>query len=323
LQVLRVQADKLAWSPDGTRIALGFYGKNNTGEVFQVWDAASGKQLSTFQDQPGAVCCLVWSPDGTRLATGGTYYSGGDPLRIWDAATGNKLLSLLSNSSSQFSDVLALTWLADGSRIVALIETGPAPTASNPTLSLTEEVRIWDAASGKLLSTSPTSIPGNNMAAWSPDGKEIAVGNDDGTIQVWGVTTGKRLLTYQGDTHAPLVLAWSPTGKAIASASGYPEVQVWDPATGTTFFHYHGHVGNVDALAWSPDGTRIVSGSQSAGGSVEEHPLQVWDAFTGQHPAFFGGQSEGITVLAWSPDGNRIASAGYTAVQILYAPPRS
>lgn len=323
VQILRLQnpVSLLVWSPDGKRLATE--GDTNQGAVIQIWDVTTGQQLGAFGNQLGAIYALAWSPDSTRLvAGGGAAYSYTSNAIIWDAATGKVLLSFITDSSNTLSGVLSLAWSQDGARILALVATGPTPSGSTPIPPQKEEVQSWDAATGKLLSTAPVSIPFPRfaVAAWSPDGKKVAVGNADGTVQIWEVASGKLLLTYRGHNVTPLAIAWSPNGKAIASASGEPEVQVWDPATGSVFFRYHGHVGNVDALAWSPDGTRIVSGSQQAGGAIEDHPLQVWDAFTGQHPFYYTGQSESISALAWSPDGSEIASAGEATVQVWQAP---
>jgi WD40 repeat protein len=63
---------------------------------------------------------------------------------------------------------------------------------------------------------------------WSPDGKRIASGSEDNTVQVWDASTGKNLFTYRGHTSAVNVVAWSPDGKRIASVGAAENtVQVW------------------------------------------------------------------------------------------------
>jgi WD40 repeat protein len=63
--------------------------------------------------------------------------------------------------------------------------------------------------------------------AWSPDGKRIASGSTDHTVQIWNATDGSNVFTYQGHAHAVFSVAWSPDGKRIASGSFDHTVQVW------------------------------------------------------------------------------------------------
>jgi WD40 repeat protein len=53
---------------------------------------------------------------------------------------------------------------------------------------------------------------------WSPDGKLIASGGNDSTVQVWDALTGKCLITYQGHSNEIYSVVWSPKGNYIASA---------------------------------------------------------------------------------------------------------
>src|SRR5206468_1110806 len=86
--------------------------------------------------------------------------------------------------------------------------------------------------------------------AWSPDGKYIASGGADGSVQVWNATTAHTYVTYRGHTAAVNALVWSPDGKYIASGGADSSVQVWDATTGHTLFTYHGHTAAVNAVEW-------------------------------------------------------------------------
>ncbi|EFH85024.1 serine/threonine-protein kinase [Ktedonobacter racemifer] len=142
-----------------------------------------------------------------------------------------------------------------------------------------------------------------DAVAWSPDGKWIASGSRDKTVQVWNASDGSHVFTYQGHTNYVASVAWSPDGKWIASASGYGynTVQVWNANDGSHVFTYRGHINYVASVAWSPDGKRIASGSA-------DNTVQVWNTNDGSHVFTYKGHSDWVYTVAWSPDGKRIAS---------------
>jgi WD40 repeat protein len=63
--------------------------------------------------------------------------------------------------------------------------------------------------------------------AWSPDGRRIASGSFDKTVQVWNAADGSHILTYRGHSDIVNAVAWSPNGKRIVSGSLDSTVQIW------------------------------------------------------------------------------------------------
>jgi WD40 repeat protein len=146
--------------------------------------------------------------------------------------------------------------------------------------------------------------------AWSLDGRRIASGSRDNTVQVWDATDGRNVFIYRGHSHFVNTVAWSPDGQHIASGSEDGVVQVWDAANGGNIFIYRGHASVVSALAWSHNGRRIASGS-------DDQTVQVWDAVDGGNVYTYRRHSGPASAVAWSPDGQHIASTSHdSTVQV-------
>ncbi|WP_438006201.1 AAA family ATPase [Sorangium sp. So ce321] len=202
------------------------------------------------------------------------------PVRMW---TGEE--RTLSGHSGM---VNACAVSPDGQRIVS--------ASSDDTL------KVWDLASGKLLSTLEGHSRGVHACAVSPDGQRIVSASGDSTLKVWDLASGKLLSTLVGHSGEVNACAVSPDGQRIVSASGDSTLKVWDLASGKLLSTLGGHSERVNACAVSPDGQRIVSASGDS-------TLKVWDLASGKLLSTLEGHSGWVTACAVSPDGQRIVSA--------------
>jgi eukaryotic-like serine/threonine-protein kinase len=156
----------VAWSPDSKYIASG-----DTGNLVQVWDAKTGATLLTYNKQGviSVVHALAWSPDGKYIASA----SWDLTLQVWDAMTGNRIHTFQGASS-------AVVWSPDGRYIAlgSIIKQGSPPEEDH-------NVHVLDASTWSIRLTYTGHSDRAEALAWSPDGKYLASGSGDKTVQVW------------------------------------------------------------------------------------------------------------------------------------------
>ncbi len=140
--------------------------------------------------------------------------------------------------------------------------------------------------------------------ALSPDGRTLASGDYDGTIQVWDAKTGERKLTLREHTEGVTSLSLSPDGHTLASGSWDRTVRLWDAKTGEHKLTLEGHKDGVRSVIFSPDGRTLASGSY-------DQTIQLWDAKTGEHKFTLEGHRHYVRSAVFSPDGGTLASGSY------------
>ena len=157
-------------------------------------------------------------------------------------------------------------------------------------------------------------------AVFSPDGRTLAVGGDDGKVKFWDTATWEpRADELDHGAEPVLSIAYSPGGEWIAAGGPkakdplHGEYKVWNARTlepGPTLSEV---AGPARALTFTQDGSRIVGGS--ADGSV-----RIWDANTGEEALVLPVLAGTVLGVAFSPDGSQlVVTGGDFTVKILHA----
>ncbi|WP_341526616.1 caspase family protein [Nostoc sp. UHCC 0302] len=265
----------VAFSPDSKTIASA-----SSDTTVKLWNAATGKEITTLKGHSSDVLGIAFSPDGKTIASA----SSDTTVKLWNVATGKEITTLNGHSSY----VLSVAFSPDGKTIASA--------------SLDNTLKLWNATTGKEITTLNGHSNSVNGVAFSPDGKTIASASSDTTVKLWNVATGKEITTLKGHSSDVNGVAFSPDGKTIASASSDTTVKLWNVATGKEITTLNGHSNSVNGVAFSPDGKTIASASSDT-------TVKLWNAATGKKITTLNGHSSYVNGVAFSPDGKTIASA--------------
>jgi WD40 repeat protein len=158
--------------------------------------------------------------------------------------------------------------------------------------------------------------------AFSPDGRNLAVGHWNGTAEIWDTQAVRRIKSLpasKDDSDQIWSLAFTTDGRKLVAGSRDSGVFLWDIATGRPprSFLYDGLAGHVHvaSVAVAHDGATVVGGlsqhAVSSGDTGPEHGIKVWNAASGKLRFTLRGHEGGIGGLTFSPDDRWIVSASY------------
>lgn len=165
-------------SLQGARLAVAHWDRKSGSGKAWLYDL-SGRRFKLLRSLPPATRGLALSADGLLFA-----FDQNPGIRVFALSVDRDACKLngpnsLEMAFSPVANVLAVRTFSPDRR--------------------QEFVQLWDPLQGKSLHTfsnaSSVNPPlGNGLVRFSPDGRRLAIGNEDGELRIWDVATGKLLV---------------------------------------------------------------------------------------------------------------------------------
>jgi WD40 repeat protein len=204
----------LLFTPDSLQVLAP---ADSDGTTVGLFDVASGKCVRTFPGHSMGPRLAAISPDGSLLATVDEYR-----VRLWQRATGKEVPAFDNHSR-----LLRLCFTPDGKGLLT--------STLDSSLKYHSLLRVWDAATGKVLKRIDDLAVEGFVWAASHDGRVVGAIRDGTRMEVMEPATQKVLLQSDYPKHALSWLELSADGKylivnldVLKDRGTLQTVEVWD-----------------------------------------------------------------------------------------------
>jgi WD40 repeat protein len=229
---------------------------------------------------------ILWttdfSQDGTFFAVGGN----DSLLRIYDAKTHKKLHSFNLSAAIQCVD-----W--DSSSVLLAIALD------------NKSVQLLNIKTKQFQELKETS--GSRALAWNKDGKHLAVGDYNGSLQIWN-RAGELIRAIKKDSNKTyLSVDWHPTKPIILTGSD--RIRIFDTSGNVLqSIRHRKEETPVLTVTWHPSGTFFASGDYGENENNIESLLQFWTEDGTLIRSLHGSKAE-YRNMRWNKSGELLATA--------------
>ncbi len=256
----RGKASRVAWSPDGNRLAITY---DNPWEI-DVWNVVTQELVVTLEgaldSYPHDMC---FSHDGNRLAA--CDFSGS--LGVWDATTGR-----LQNRYHGHQAPFAIQFLSDDEKLIS--SDGREFRRWDVTIPLPNDLEVA-ALEHQLLNLD-----------YSPDGNLLACTAKDGKLRIFDAKNGALYHTFPSARtshghHArydDVPLCFAPDGRTLVASNGDQSATVYDLVAKEAISQLEAHEGALVDIVISPNGAIVAT-------SGEDKPIRLthlWELRSGR-----------------------------------------
>ncbi len=284
------------FSPDGTLVVI-----SGTDGVAHVLEVPSGKPalqpvlpLAHFYSTSTSITTAAFSSDGREIMTVSSEW-----VRIWDAKTGKHTAPPIRTTNVHSENFATAKLSADGKLLLTQDLNG-------------HPARLWDARTGKMLfvleDKKQAFMSWVYCAAFSPDGKRIATGEEykrdlsstrEYACFMWDSKTGKVLFRTPRTQWPPCSVAFSSDGSKLAVGAG--GVRIFNASSGEPTSKQMGNFSLVSrGVKFTRDGARVVTFGPYA-------HARVWD-ISSQTLILNASNCDFIDFAAFNPEGTRLVT---------------
>ncbi len=310
-----------AWSGDSRSLAVA----GGEGAVLHVEDAAQSPQVHELGEHGMGVLAVAWQPRGSVIASSGqdgtvVLWNTDrtlDPKRLRRATAWTERLAFSSDGKllAASTGKTVTVWSGEGELLhesaphpgsvasIAWDRTGSERVTGRDLAAATfGGVWVHRIESGKLTTREYPWAAAALAVAFSPNGKVLAAGMQDGSVHFWYLATGDDSQISGYGAKVPLI-EWSASSRYLATGAG-SDVIVWDftgkGPEGSTPLELRAHTERIVTLAFQPQGPWLVSGGK-------DWRITLWLPGKAEQAVDGHLTSSEVTVTRWSPDGKRLA----------------
>ncbi len=243
---------------------------------------------------------VAFSPDGQYLAVAGTGTAFLE-IRFFHVKTGEPAVTLKPKAA-----VLEIAFSPDGKRFGAAIGGAGGGFGGGA-----RDIVVWELESGKEL-YKLEGVYHTHAWSFSPDGKQLATGNFDGTITVWDAAKGDEIVSFKlegAKGQIEHVKFMGNGGQLAGVESNTSTVYIFDSATGNVRKNFPVGSKDIGDLVLSRDNRRMaVLAAHPQGHGYMPY---ICDPSTGRVLVdMYWRVESGPSNLGFSPDGKWLALRG-------------